>query len=114
MVLTAFDEESNTSAITTQIQLRPEVLNDAKASFRGILSARKHRDCPRVVALLRPLARHQVLRGQILTPDVIQIIMELLGRAISRPGGTFAQMMDGLDCLLNCGGSVHIPVAYAC
>ncbi|KAF8554212.1 hypothetical protein OG21DRAFT_1522574 [Imleria badia] len=98
----AFDEESNTSAITSQIQLPQEVLDDAKATFRGILSARKHRDCPRVVALLRPLTRHQVLRRQILTPDVLQIFMELLDQIISQPGGTFAQAMDGLDCLLNC------------
>ncbi|KAF8554217.1 hypothetical protein OG21DRAFT_1115140 [Imleria badia] len=98
----AFDEESNTSAITSQIQLPQEVLDDAKATFRGILSARKHRDCPRVVALLRPLTRHQVLRRQILTPDVLQIFMELLDQIISKPGGTFAQAMDGLDCLLNC------------
>ena len=80
--LVAFDVESNTSGTTTQIQLRQEVFNDAKACFRGILAARKHRDCPRVVALLRPMARHQVLRQQILTPDVLQIFMELLDQII--------------------------------
>ena len=98
--LVAFDVESNTSS-TTQIQLRQEVFNDAKACFRGILAARKHRDCPRVVALLRPMARHRVLRQQILMPDVLQIFMELLDQIISKPGVNFAQVMDGLDIELD-------------
>jgi hypothetical protein len=95
--------ESNTSGIATQIQLRQEVFDDAKACFRRILAERQHRDCPRVVALLRPLTRHEILRQQILTPDVLQTFMELLDQIISTPGGNFVRAMDGLDCLVNCG-----------
>lgn len=113
-LLVGFDEVSNTSGVTTKIQLRQEVLDDAKASFRGILSARKHRDCPRIVALLRPLTRHPDLRRLMLTPDVLHIFMELLDQIISHPRDNFAQAMDGLDCLLNYGAFASILIVHAC
>ena len=103
-----FDEESNASDALTKIQLRQEVLDGAKASFKGILSARKHRGCPRVVALLRPLARHADLRQLTLTPGVLRVFTGLLGCILSHPGENFAQAVDGLGCLLNCSAFVYI------
>ena len=40
--------------------------------------------------------------------------MELLDQIVSKPGGNFAQAMDGLDCLVKCGAFVLTLIPYAC
>lgn len=61
-----------------------------------------------MVALLRPLTKHQILRERILTPDVLETLMKLLDAIISQGGGNFGQAMDGLNCLLQCGTLVFV------
>jgi hypothetical protein len=56
-----------------------------------------------VVALLRPLTKHQVLRDRILTQDVLATLVKLLDWIVEHPAGIFGQAMDGLNCLLQCG-----------
>ena len=86
--------------------LPQETFDYAKQSLSNILKAHKHRDGPRVVALLRPLTQHPILREQILTPDVLEILVELLDAIIKQPKGNFGQAMDGLNCLLQCSAFV--------
>ncbi|KAF8554223.1 hypothetical protein OG21DRAFT_1115422 [Imleria badia] len=83
-------------------ELSPDVFDDAKNCLRDILAAHKHRDGPRVVALLRPLTKHQMLRERILTQDVLETLVNLLDVIVTQPGGNFGQAMDGLNCLLQC------------
>ncbi|KAF8552930.1 hypothetical protein OG21DRAFT_1325093 [Imleria badia] len=83
-------------------ELSPDVFDDAKNCLRAILAARKHRDGPRMLTLLRPLAKHQILRERILTQDILQALVELLDVVVTQPGGNFGQAMDGLNCLLQC------------
>ena len=61
-----------------------------------------------MVALLRPLTKHQVLRERILTQDVLETLVNLLDVIVLQPGGNFGQAMDGLNCLLQCGALVII------
>lgn len=88
-------------------ELSSDVFDDAKNCLRDILAAHKHRDGPRVVALLRPLTKHQSLRERILTEDVLETLVNLLDVIVRQPGGNFGQAMDGLNCLLHCGASGH-------
>ncbi|KAI9463747.1 hypothetical protein HD554DRAFT_2040928 [Boletus coccyginus] len=69
-------------------ELLQGIFDDVKKSFSAIQATHKHRDSPRVVALLRPL-------------DLLETLMELLDIIIQQMGGNFRQAMDGLNCL-NC------------
>ena len=89
------------------VELSDKTFDDAKDSLRAILNKPKHRDGPRVAALLRPLTRHQVLRERILTQDILGTLMDSLDVVIEM-GGNFGQAMDGLSCLLQCGALVII------
>ncbi|KAG9309255.1 hypothetical protein JVU11DRAFT_10738 [Chiua virens] len=90
------------SPAPTHIKLSQDIFDDAKQSLRAILAAHKHRDGPRVVALLRPLTRHPVLRERLLTEEVLETLVTLLDAIVSQSGGNFGQAMDGLICLLQC------------
>ena len=61
-----------------------------------------------MVALLRPLTKHQILREHILTRDVLATLVTLLDWIVQHPAGIFGQAMDGLNCLLECGALVNI------
>ena len=61
-----------------------------------------------MVALLRPLTKHQVLRKRILTQEVLEALVTVLDEIIRQPGENFGQAMDGLKCLLQCGALVII------
>ncbi|KAF8445037.1 hypothetical protein L210DRAFT_3059908 [Boletus edulis BED1] len=68
----------------------------------AILATHKHQDGPRVVALLRPLTKHPILRERILTQDVLETLVQLLDTIVEKSKGSFGQAMDGLNCLLQC------------
>ncbi|KAG8214234.1 hypothetical protein J3R82DRAFT_11042 [Butyriboletus roseoflavus] len=99
----ACDSEAHPkSPAPPQIELSQDIFDDAKKCLRAILAAHKHRDGPRVVALLRPLTKHEILRQRILTKDVLETLVKLLDVIVEQPGGNFGQAMDGLTCLLRC------------
>ena len=107
--VTACDPEAHPkSPAPPHVELPQDIFDDAKKSLSAILAAHKHRDGPRVVALLRPLTKHQILRERLLTPDVLETLVKLLDAIVSRTGGNFGQAMDGLNCLLQCGALVII------
>ncbi|KAG8214237.1 hypothetical protein J3R82DRAFT_11045 [Butyriboletus roseoflavus] len=85
-----------------QIELSQDMFDDAKQCLSAILAAHDYHDGPRVFALFRPLTRHKILRERILTPDVLEILVELLDAMVVQPKGGFVQAMDGLTCLLHC------------
>lgn len=108
-ILVAFDTKAHPkSPALHDIELSQDIFDDAKECLRAILAAHKHRDGPRVVALLRPLTKHQVLRERILTQDVLETLVKLLDVIVEQPGSNFGQAMDGLNCLLRCGALVMI------
>ncbi|KAG9309246.1 hypothetical protein JVU11DRAFT_10727 [Chiua virens] len=84
----------------THTQLNKDILEDVQKSLYDILVVPNHRDGPRIVALLRPLTRHQVLRKRILIKDVLEKLVLLLDAILSQRGGNLGQAMDGLICLL--------------
>ena len=89
-------------------ELSPGVFDDARNCLRDILAANKHRDGPRVLALLRPLTRHSILRERILTLEILEMLVKLLDVVVMKRGGNFGQAMDTLNCLLQCGALVII------
>ena len=97
------------SSASPDVELPQEIFDDAKRSFCDILVAHNHRDGPRVVALLRCLTNHKILREQILTQDVLEALVKFFDAVISRREN-FGQAMDGLNCLLQCGMLVIITV----
>lgn len=105
----AYDTEAHPkSPAPPHIELPQHIFDDAKECLSTILAAHKHRDGPRVVALLRPLTKHQILRKRILTQDVLDTLVNLLDAIIKERKGNFGQAMDGLSCLLRCGALVII------
>ena len=90
------------------VQLSQEIFEDVKGNLNGVLAVHKHRDFPRVISLLRPLTRHQILRERILTQDVFETFVELLDVIIHQTEGNFRQAMNGLICVLQYGESVII------
>lgn len=78
---------------------------DVKNCLSDILVKHKHRDGPRVVALLRPLTKHEVLRQNILSQDIKDNLVNLLDKIVVQHEGNFGQAMDGLNSLLRCGAS---------
>ena len=90
------------------VELPQDIFDDAKQCLSAILAKPKHRDGPRVVALLRPLTKHQILRERILTRDVLATLVTLLDWIVQHPAGIFGQAMDGLNCLLECSALVNI------
>lgn len=94
------------SPASHDIELSQDIFDDAKKCLSDILAAHKHRDGPRVVALLRPLTKHEVLRKRILTQDVLETLVKLLDVIVRQPGSNFGQAMDGLNCLLRWGALV--------
>ena len=87
-------------------KLPQDIFDDAKKGFCDILAARNHRDGPRVVALLRCLTNHRILREHILTQDVLEDLVKFFDVIINRRTENFGQAMDGLNCLLECGAMV--------
>ena len=87
---------------------RKRYSRNVKGSLNGVLAVHKHRDFPRVISLLRPLTRHQILRERILTQDVFETFVELLDVIIHQTEGNFRQAMNGLICLLQYGELVTI------
>ena len=61
-----------------------------------------------MVALLRPLTKHQILRERILTQDVLVTLVNLLDWVVQHPAGIFGQAMDSLNSLLQRGALVNI------
>jgi hypothetical protein len=80
--------------------------NEARKCLKDILSNRSDSNCGRVLALLRPLADHEVLRKSFLTEDVIECFMKLLDLVLGDPRTDFDHVMDALGCLLKHGTSV--------
>jgi hypothetical protein len=105
-VVAACDPETPMSSASPE--LSQDIFDDANKNFCAILAAHNHRDGPRVVALLRCLTNHTILREQILTQDVLEALMKFFDALISRRGENFGQAMDGLNCLLQCGALVII------
>ena len=91
------------SPVLHHVEIPQETFDDAKKSLSAVLAEHKLQDAPRVVALLRPLTNHRVLRERILTEDMLETLMKLLDAIINQGGAIFGQAMDGLDCLLQCG-----------
>ncbi|KAG9309064.1 hypothetical protein JVU11DRAFT_10946 [Chiua virens] len=71
---------------------------DVKKSLDAVLASYKHQYGPRMVTLLRPLMRHPSLRKQVLTKDVLEVLVMLLDELVSLFGWNFGQAMDGLAC----------------
>ena len=90
------------------VQLSQEIFDSARGILSGVLAVHKHRDLPRVISLLRPLTKHQILRERILTRDILETFVKLLDVIIHQTEGSFRQAMDGLICLLQCGALVVI------
>ena len=82
------------------------MFDDAKQCLSAILAKPKHRDGLRVLALLRSLTKHKILRERILTPEVLDTLVDLLDSVVIHPAGIFGHAMDGLSCLLQCGALV--------
>ena len=61
-----------------------------------------------MLALLRPLTRHSILRERILTLEILEMLVKLLDVVVMKRGGNFGQAMDTLNCLLQCGALVII------
>ncbi|KAF8834335.1 hypothetical protein BDN67DRAFT_591000 [Paxillus ammoniavirescens] len=74
--------------------------DEAQECLKNILSRRSNSNCGRVLALLRPLADHGVLRESFLAKDVIKCFMQLLDRVLGDPRTDFDHVMDALGCLL--------------
>ncbi|KAG8212875.1 hypothetical protein J3R82DRAFT_11207 [Butyriboletus roseoflavus] len=77
-----------------------EVLVEARQSLVGFIKPNQP-DWPRAVALLRPLAKHEILRDSILTAEVIHGFLQLLDHVISFPGEHFVHVMDALSSLVD-------------
>jgi non-canonical (house-cleaning) NTP pyrophosphatase len=111
-VVAACDPETLMSSASPNVELPQDILfDDARKSFCDILAAHNHRDGPRVVALLRCLTNHKILREQILTQDVLEALMKFFDAIINRRTESFGQVMDGLNYLLQCGALVIIVYA---
>ncbi|KAF9227030.1 hypothetical protein BS17DRAFT_442522 [Gyrodon lividus] len=95
-------EELHRGSPAPGLNFPKEVFDHARQCFKGILASHKHRDFPRAVALLRPLTKHEVLRQQILMPDVIITLIRLLDEILDNPDEKFSQIMNGLGCLVEC------------
>ncbi|KAG9319016.1 hypothetical protein JVU11DRAFT_1137, partial [Chiua virens] len=89
-------------------QLKQDILEDAQKSLYDTLVVPNHRDGPRIVALLRPLTRHQALRKRILIKDILEKLVLFLDAILSQRGGNLGQAMDGLICLLQYSASTMI------
>lgn len=72
------------------------------------MAASNDQEGRRVVALLRFLTKHEILRENVLTDDVLDTLMTLFDTMINLTGRNFIQAMDGLTCLLQCGVLVVI------
>lgn len=57
---------------------------------------------PRVVALMRPFAKHTKLRDSILTRDIIKAFLQLVDdvTSIQEAQEHFEDVMDALSCLI--------------
>ncbi|KIJ60018.1 hypothetical protein HYDPIDRAFT_190199 [Hydnomerulius pinastri MD-312] len=88
-----------------QVKLSKDIYDSAR-EYLKVLAERKHRDCTRVLALLRPLTKHDELRESLLTPDVVTHFVTFLDSMLKdrrgQPGENFIHVMDGLVCLLQC------------
>ncbi|KAF8445043.1 hypothetical protein L210DRAFT_3060227 [Boletus edulis BED1] len=91
-------------------ELPQDIFDHAKRSMSAILAAHNHQDRLRVVALLRLLTKHQVLREYILSPDILETLGSLLDPIIRQPTEYFGQAMGGLICLLQCAGTRQITI----
>ncbi|KAF8134263.1 hypothetical protein EV363DRAFT_1160923, partial [Boletus edulis] len=91
-------------------ELPQDIFDHAKRSMSAILAAHNHQDRLRVVALLRLLTKHQVLREHILSPDILETLGSLLDPIIRQPTEYFGQAMGGLICLLQCAGTRQITI----
>ena len=105
----AYDtDEHPKSRAQPHIEFSQDIFDDAKQCLSAILAKHRHRDGPRVVALLRPLTKHQILRERILTQDVLVTLVNLLDWVVQHPAGIFGQAMDSLNSLLQRGALVNI------
>ncbi|KAN0091567.1 Uncharacterized alpha/beta hydrolase domain (DUF2235) domain containing protein [Tylopilus felleus] len=107
VTIVAYYEACNHPFTNTR-NLPQKVFDDARGCLTDILSKHKHRDGPRVLALLRPLTKYPDLRTRILTEDVLNRLAELLDTIDTRSRGNFGHAMDGLSCLLEFGALVII------
>ncbi|KAF8134271.1 hypothetical protein EV363DRAFT_885599 [Boletus edulis] len=100
---TSCDHEAQSKTCAPLLnELPQDIFDHAKESMSAILATHKHQDGPRVVALLRPLTKHPILRERILTQDVLETLVQLLDTIVEKSKGSFGQAMDGLNCLLQC------------
>ncbi|KAF8134267.1 hypothetical protein EV363DRAFT_1091543, partial [Boletus edulis] len=84
------------------IELSQNTFPDAKERMEAILAAYKHGNGPTVVALLRLLTRHQILRERVLSRDILEALVDLLDAIIEQPAEDFGQAMGALTCFLQC------------
>ena len=74
-------------------------LVEASQSLAGLIKPDQP-DTQRAVALLRPLAKHKILRDSILTVEVIDGFLQLLDSVICVPGKRFVHVMNALSSLV--------------
>ncbi|KAG9309257.1 hypothetical protein JVU11DRAFT_10740 [Chiua virens] len=97
------EADAQTQCMPLHEELPEGIFQDAMVALQDVLRADKHPDGPRVVALLAPLTRHQILREKLLNPETLSILVRLLDKTVEnvkQSGMNFGLAMNGLTYLL--------------